>query len=61
MELRGIPSRNALARRADIHEQHLYKILTGRLDPTLTTFAKICAALECHPGDLLNYVPDDEP
>ena len=53
MELHDIPTRNALARRARLHPQHLYKIFAGKVDPTLSTLDKIFTALGAQPGDIL--------
>ena len=60
MEVRDIPSRNALARLAGIHKQHLYEIFGGQGSPTLATIAKLCRALRVQPGDILYYDPDGE-
>ena len=53
MEVRNIPSRDALARSADIHRTNLYKISTGRVSPSVRAIRKLCQVLDCQPGDLL--------
>ena len=58
MDIRSFRSRAALARAAGIHEQHLHRIFNQQADPTLKTLAKICQALQCQPGEILEHVPD---
>lgn len=58
MDVRGIPHRDALAEKAGIHRTNLYKISNGTVKPSLPALGKICAALECQPGDLLRFDPD---
>ena len=53
MELREIPSRNALARKAGLNTQHLYRILKGEIDPTLGTVEKIARALGVRKSDII--------
>ena len=58
MELRGISSRDALAASANISKSTLYKMSKGKFQPSMANLGKICAALECQPGDLLRFDPD---
>lgn len=60
MDLRGINSRDELAGLADIHRVNLYKISKENVEPSLKTLAKLCSVLRCQPGDLLEFVDDQE-
>ena len=60
MDIRDLPSRNALARRAGIHGQHLYQIFSEKVAPSLPTIARLCFALRCEPGDILYYDPEGD-
>lgn len=60
MDLRGINSRDELAGLADIHRVNLYKISKKNVEPSLKTLAKLCSVLRCQPGDLLEFVDDQE-
>ena len=59
MELRGIPSRDALAASAHISKSTLYTMSKGVFQPSMTNLGKICGVLQCQPGDLLKFVPDE--
>ena len=61
MELREIPSRNALAKRAGLNSRHFYRIWEGEVDPSLGTVGKIANALGVRVRDILIDEPDDEP
>ncbi len=51
-----------LAAAVDLSEQNLSMIKTGKIKGVrFDTLNKICAVLECQPGDLLEYVADDAP
>ena len=55
-------SLNALAEEVGIANVNLSKIKTGRISAVrFSTLNAICAALDCQPGDLLEYRPDGEP
>jgi len=58
MELRGIPSRDALAASAHISKSTLYKMSKGVFQPSMTNLGKICRVLRCQPGDLLRFEDD---
>ena len=58
MELRGIPSRDALASSARISKSSLYKMSKGHFQPSMANLGKICGTLQCQPGDLLHFVND---
>ena len=60
MELRGIRSRDALATSAQISKSTLYKMSKGLFQPSMTNLGKICQVLRCQPGDLLQFVYEDE-
>lgn len=48
-----------LAAQIGISEQNLSLLKTGQVRGVrFETLAKICAALDCQPGDLLEAVPD---
>jgi putative transcriptional regulator len=50
-----------LAQRVGISEVNLSLLKTGRVKGVrFETLEKICAALGCQPGDILEYVPGDE-
>ena len=58
MEFHGISSRDDLSRKAGIERSNLYKIAKGNIQPSLRSLGKICKVLQCQPGDLLKFVPD---
>ena len=48
-----------LARIIGITEANLSKLKSGNIKGVkLETLAKLCEALDCKPGDLLDYAPD---
>ena len=50
-----------LAKAIGITPANLSILKTGKaLGVRFDTLSKICEALDCQPGDLLKYVPDDE-
>lgn len=52
-------SQRALARRTDTHPSVISRLARGdtsRVD--LSVLNRICTALECQPGDLLEFVPE---
>jgi len=50
-----------LAERVGITIANLSVLKTGKAKAIrLSTLNAICAALECQPGDLLTYTPDDQ-
>ncbi len=50
-----------LAEFVGITEQNISLIKTGRVKGMrFNTLEKMCEFLECQPGDLLEYVPDEE-
>lgn len=51
-----------LAERIGISEVNLSQLKNGHVQGVrFATLAAICRELECQPGDLLVYVPGDEP
>lgn len=51
-----------LALRIGITEQNLSLLKSGKVrGMRFGTLARLCAALECQPGDLLEYRPGEEP
>ncbi len=60
MDIRGIPHRDALAEKAGIHRTNLHKISKGQVKPSLPALGKLCAVLQCQPGDLLRFEPDED-
>ena len=56
---RGVSSRE-LARRVGISEVNLSRIKTGKVSAIrFSTLEALCRELDCQPGDLLEYVPDE--
>lgn len=52
-------SLNDLAAKVGIANVNLSKIKTGKISAIrFSTLEAICAALECQPGDILEYKPD---
>lgn len=50
-----------LAAIIDVSETHMSLFRSGKVRGVrFSTLAKLCAALECQPGDLLAYVPGEE-
>ena len=50
-----------LAAFVGITESNLSLLRTGKVRGVrFETLAKICEALDCQPGDILQYVPDEE-
>ncbi len=48
-----------LAERIDLTEQNVSLLKSGKVRGIrLDTLSKICAVLDCQPGDLLEYRPD---
>lgn len=51
-----------LAERIDLSENNLSRIKTGRIKAMrFSTLNALCRELGCKPGDILDYIPDDEP
>ena len=49
---------NRLAAEIGVSETHLSLFRSGRVKGVrFETLAKLCAALDCKPGDLLDYAP----
>ncbi len=60
MAKRGIKTRKQLAEAAGVHQTHIGKIVDGKVKRVdLSTLEGLCSALDCQPGDLLAYVPDE--
>lgn len=50
-----------LAERIGISPVNLSRIKTGKISAVrFSMLDAICRALDCQPGDLLEYIPDDE-
>lgn len=57
---RKIPSKE-LAGRVGISQVNMSRIKTGKVSAIrFSTLDAICRALDCQPGDVLEYMPDDE-
>lgn len=55
-------SLNELARRVGISNVNLSNIKTGKISAIrFSTLNGICKALDCQPGDILEYVDDEKP
>ena len=54
-------SSKELAQRIGISPVNLSRIKTGKISAVrFSTLDAICKTLHCQPGDLLEYMPDDE-
>lgn len=52
---------NKLAAQIGIANVNLSKIKTGKISAIrFSTLNAICTVLECQPGDILEFIPDDE-
>ena len=50
-----------LAERVGISQVNMSRIKTGKVSAVrFSTLDAICRALDCQPGDVLEYMPDDE-
>ena len=50
-----------LSERIGISQVNLSLLKTGKINAVrFSTLEAICRALDCQPGDLLEYIPDDE-
>lgn len=50
-----------IAEAIDVSETHLSLFRSGKVKGVrFSTLAKLCAALDCQPGDLLRYVEGEE-
>ncbi len=58
MEAKDISNRE-LARRTGLHEFTIARLKAGVTQIHTETLNKLCAALECNPGDLIQYEPDE--
>ena len=53
-------SLNSLAEEVGISDVNLSNIKTGKISAIrFTTLNGICRALDCQPGDILEYIPDE--
>ena len=53
-------SLNSLAEEVGISNVNLSNIKTGKISAIrFTTINGICRALDCQPGDILEYIPDE--
>ena len=51
----------ALAEQVGITEQNVSLLKSGKVKGVrFETLEKICAALDCQPGDILEFVPEEE-
>lgn len=54
-------SSKELAERVGISRVNMSRIKTGKVSAVrFSTLDAICRALDCQPGDVLEYMPDDE-
>ncbi len=59
MALRKVRGQD-LSERVGITPANLSKLKTGRVKAVrFSTLERLCEALDCQPGDLLEYVPDE--
>ena len=61
MARQGIRTRKKLAEAAGVHQTQIGKIVDGRVKRVdLSTLEGLCRALQCQPGDLLEYIPEGD-
>lgn len=54
-------SLNELAKRIDLTDSNLSILKTGKARAIrIATLEAICRELQCQPGDLLEYIPDEK-
>ena len=54
-------SLNELSERVGVSNVNLSKIKTGKISAVrFSTMNAICQALDCQPGDILEYIPDED-
>ena len=54
-------SLNELSEKVGVANVNLSKIKTGKVSAIrLSTLEAICKTLNCQPGDIMEYVPDEE-
>ena len=54
-------SLNELSERVGVSNVNLSKIKTGKISAVrFSTLNAICQALDCQPGDILEYMPDED-
>ena len=54
-------SLNDLAEHVGVSNVNLSRIKTGKVSGVrFSTLSAICTALDCQPGDILEYIPDPE-
>lgn len=54
-------SSKELAERVGISQVNMSRIKTGKVSAIrFSTLDAICRGLDCQPGDVLEYIPDDE-
>lgn len=54
-------SLNELSERVGVSNVNLSRIKTGKVSGVrFSTLSAICKALNCQPGDILEYIPDPE-
>ena len=54
-------SLNELSERVGVPNVNLSKIKTGKISAVrFSTLNAICQALDCQPGDILEYIPDED-
>ena len=57
MAERGYTTQQALADRIEMDNGQLNRYLTGKKVPGPNVLDRLCEALECQPGDILEYRP----
>lgn len=54
-------SLNELSERVGVSNVNLSKIKTGKISAVrFSTLNAICQALDCQPGNILEYIPDED-
>lgn len=61
MAKRNIRFATELAKQSGINYAHLRLMMSGNIKQVkLATIERLCQALDCQPGDLFSYCPDDK-
>ena len=56
MAERGYSTQRALAAELGVKESYLSQLFSGKRTPSLATVDRLCYALDCQPGELLEHV-----
>jgi len=60
MAERKLDTQRQLAEACGLRTPHLNRILNAKHGITTPTINRLCAGLRCQPGEILEYIPDEE-